>query len=65
MKAVTFIIFKLIILTILFDAYGEYVISRPVPHFIQVLATFILVIVMAITFKSIHKTIINLKNKKQ
>ena len=65
LKTIIFILLKLTFLMIIIDLTGEYVINRPVPHFIQVLVIFGLVIIMAVTFKSIYKTIINLKNKKQ
>ncbi len=53
---------KIILFCVVFNLYGEYIISREIPGFFQLIATIVMLAFMAIIFESIYKnlkTIIN------
>jgi hypothetical protein len=54
---------KVVLIMSLFSLYGEYVISRELNGALQLLSTFLLVIVMATLLNSIYLSFLKLKNQ--
>jgi hypothetical protein len=57
-KYIAFVITsKIILFCVVFSLYGEYIISREIPGFFQLIATIIMIAFMAIIFESIYKNL--------
>jgi hypothetical protein len=50
-------------MVVVFDLYAEYVISRELPGFLQLLSTIVILIFIASIMNSIFTSLINLKTK--
>jgi hypothetical protein len=48
---------KIILFCVVFNLFGEYIISRDIPGFFQLLATIVMLAFMAIIFESIYKNL--------
>lgn len=56
---------KLFLFSIILNLYGEYVISRNISGFIQIMSTFLMFAIFIVLLESIGKSIIKLKNKEK
>ena len=57
-KYIAFVITsKIILFCVVFSLYGEYIISREIPGFFQLIATIVMIAFMAIIFESIYKNL--------
>jgi len=57
---VLLIILKIVLFCVVFSLYGEYIISREIPGFFQLIATLIMIAFVAIMFESILKNVKNI-----
>lgn len=56
---------KLFLFSIILNLYGEYIISRNISGFIQIMSTFLMFAIFIVLLESIGKSIIKLKNKEK
>jgi hypothetical protein len=56
---------KLFLFSILLNLYGEYIISRNISGFLQIMSTFLMIAIFIVLLESIGKSIIKLKNKEK
>lgn len=56
---------KLFLFSIILNLYGEYIISRNISGFIQIMTTFLMFAIFIVLLESIGKSIIKLKNKEK